>query len=361
MSDSRNFFFLQQEIKLGRAFTDKRKENFYNELSNLIECGVDIQKALQIIEEEQEKNNVKEIISQIKLKIVQGSSLSNALQESGHFSTYEFKCIDIGEETGRIIPVLNQLKEFFGDKVRLRRQMISVFTYPAFVLAITFGVLFFMLNNVVPMFENVFSQFGQDLPYLTKKIIVLSDNFGLIFSVFILFVLTVVGFSYYSRKEIWFREMSSSFVLKIPVFGSLIQKIYLARFCQSMELLITSRTPLVSSLDLISKMIEFYPIENAVTEIRKDIMSGGTLHQSMSKFSIFDKRLVSMVKIAEEINQLDSTFERLTKQYQEEIDFKTKLVGTIIEPMIIILIGGIVGVIMVSMYLPMFNLSNVIK
>ena len=96
-------------------------------------------------------------------------------------------------------------------------------------------------------------------------------------------------------------------------------------------------------------------------EIRKEILLGESLNSGLTKFPIFDRRLVSLVKIAEEINQLDNTFDRLTKQYQEDIEFRTKLIGTIIEPMIIVLIGGIVGVIMVSMYLPMFNLSNVIK
>ncbi len=353
--------FLNREISLGKTFNDKHKENFYNELSNLLLCGVDIQKALTIIEEEQEKQKIKSVISVLRNKIVQGSSLSNAMKDSDHFTVYEYQCIGIGEETGRIVLVLDQLKGFFGDKVKLRRQMISVFTYPTFVLAITFGVLFFMLNSVVPMFENVFKQFGQELPMLTQKIITLSENFDTYFTIGIILLVLLIGFGYYSRKEIWYREFTSSTVLKIPVFGSLIQKIYLARFCQSMELLMSSKTPLITSIDLVGKMIAFYPIEKSMQEIQKGITAGGTLHQSMSNFSIFDKRLISMIKIAEEINQLDSTFERLTKQYQEEIDFKTKLVGTIIEPMIIILIGSIVGIIMVAMYLPMFNLSNVIK
>jgi type IV pilus assembly protein PilC len=128
-----------------------------------------------------------------------------------------------------------------------------------------------------------------------------------------------------------------------------------------MTLLLSSRTPLVNSLELIEEMIGFYPIEEAMRETKKVILSGESLNTGLSKFAIFDKRLISMVKIAEEINQLDKAFERLTKQYQEDVAYRSKLLGTVIEPMIIVLIGLVVGVIMVAMYLPMFNLSNVIK
>jgi type IV pilus assembly protein PilC len=155
--------------------------------------------------------------------------------------------------------------------------------------------------------------------------------------------------------------MIANVLLKMPIFGPLIRKVYLARFCQSMSLLLSSKTPLVNSLELVEEMIGFYPLEFAMQEIKKDILKGESFHHGMAKFPIFDKRMVSLVKIAEEINQLDATFDRLTKQNQEDIEFRTKLIGTIIEPLIIVIIGLIVGVIMVAMYLPMFNLSNVIK
>jgi type IV pilus assembly protein PilC len=128
-----------------------------------------------------------------------------------------------------------------------------------------------------------------------------------------------------------------------------------------MSLLLSSKTPLVSSIELVEEMISFYPIESALGEIRLEIMKGESFHKGLSRYSIFDRRLVSLVKIAEETNQLDTTFHRLSKQYQEDIEYRTKLIGTIIEPLIIVIIGLVVGVIMVAMYLPMFNLSNVIK
>jgi len=352
---------LQREISLKKPFSDKAKEDFYKEFSSLLHSGIDIQRTLTILIEEQESKKVKSILEEIQEDLIVGSSLSEALEKTGHFTSYEFQSIRIGEETGRLQHILKHLTHYFTNKVKLRRQLISVFTYPVFVILITIGVLYFMLNSVVPMFEDVFKQFGQELPYLTQKIIVISNNFStfLLFFGLAIVVMIVVGIT--QRKEIWYRNITSKMVLKIPVFGILMKKIYLARTCQSMSLLLSSKTPLVTSLDLVREMISFYPIEVALKTIREDVVRGGSLHEGFSNYPIFDKRMVSLTKIAEETNQLDTTFNRLSDQYQEDIEFRTKLIGTIIEPLIIVIIGLVVGVIMVAMYLPMFNLSNVIK
>ena len=352
---------LQREISLGKAFPDKAKENFYTEFSSLLESGIDIQRSLSILIEEQTSKKVLPVLTLILEELVSGSSLAEAMETSGHFSAYEYQSIRIGEETGRLQIILHHLSEYYTNKVKLKRQLLSVFTYPAFVLLITIGVLYFMLNNVVPMFQDVFNQFGQELPPLTRRVIALSNNFSAFLMYFGLIVLAISVYGYTQRKEEHFRRFTSSIVLRLPVFGVLIKKVYLARMCQSLALLLGAKTPLVTALSLVEEMIGFYPIEVALREVKKDILKGESLHEGLAKFTIFDKRLISLTKIAEEINQLDGTFERLSKQHQEDIEFRTKLIGTIIEPLIIIIIGLVVGVIMVSMYMPMFNLSNVIK
>lgn len=352
---------LQREIEFGKPFSDKIKEQFYNEFGSLIESGIDMRRSIQLIIDEQEKKRIRIILDELQQKIVLGASLSEAMEQSGHFSAYEYQSVRIGEETGRLRNVLASLAIYFGDKVKLRRQLVSVFTYPAFVMCITFGVLYFMLNSVVPMFEDVFKQFGQELPWLTQRIVWLSDHFGPFMFWMLIGAAGISIYCYTQRKEIWFRKLSSSVMLRIPVFGVLIRKVYIARFCQSMGLLMESKTPLVRALDLVEEMIGFYPLEEAIRQTKKEILAGNQLHEGLGQFRILDKRLISLIKIAEEINQLDHTFARLTKQYNEEIEYRTKLMGTIIEPAIIVIIGLVVGVIMVAMYLPMFNLSNVIK
>lgn len=360
MSEEKQSIF-QKEITLGKVFPDKSKEGFYTEFGSLLESGIDIQRALQLLIEEQEKKNIKIVLENISTDLISGNSLSESMQNTSHFSAYEYQSIRIGEETGRLKIVLNQLAKFYSDKVKLKRQLIGVFTYPSFVILITIGVLYFMLTSVVPMFEDVFKQFGQELPYLTQKIIWLSKYFSTFVMYFAILIVGLIVIGYTQRKEVGYRKLTSNIAMRLPIFGVLIKKIYLARMCQSMSLLLASRTPLVSTLELVEEMIDFYPIEVALQSMKDDIKKGDNLNVGMAKFTIFDKRMVSLTKIAEEINQLDTTFERLADQYQEDIEYRTKLIGTIIEPLIIVLIGLIVGIIMVAMYLPMFNLSNVIK
>lgn len=358
--NSLNSFFTA-DIHLFNPFNDKIKESFYHEFQILIESGVDMQRALQIIIDDQKNLKVKSSLEQVLKDIINGLTLSKSLEKSTFFSPFEFQNIKIGEETSKLKLVLAHLTLFFKNKIKLRRQIISLITYPLFVIFITIGVLFFMLNSVVPMFEDVFKQFGQELPPLTQKIIWISNHFNYFIVLFLVIITSISIMIISQKKQIWFRSYGSSFLLKIPIFGNLITKIYLTRFCQSMTLLLNTKTPLLNSLDLVEKMISYYPIEIAIKHIKKGIMNGENLYSNLDKHPIFPKKFISLIKIAEETNQLEKSFERISIQYQQEIEHNTKVIGTIIEPLIIVLIGLIVGVIMVSLYLPMFNLSNVIK
>lgn len=361
MNQTKNTIGFNSNLIFKNSFSDKSKESFYTEFYSLLQSGVDIQRCLQLLHDEEEKSNIKEIIAEASKNLIKGFSLSESLKNTGFFVPYEYQSIKIGEETGKLKEVLQHLTKYYGDKIKLKRQLVSVFTYPVFVLFITIGVLYFMLVKVVPMFDDVFKQFGQELPFLTRQIINLSKYFSLLLISVVVIIITILSVLYYYKNDKRFRSVSSKIVMNIPVFGPMITKIYLTRFCQSLSLLLSAKTPLLQSLELTENMISFYPLEDAISQMKQSIRKGEMLHTVMSRHSIFTKKMVSLTKIAEEINQLDKTFDRLGEKYQEEVEFQTKLIGTIMEPAIIILIGGIVGVIMVAMYLPMFELSNVVK
>lgn len=344
-----------------KKFTDKKKEVFYRELGMLLKSGVDFKKALEILNRQAKTAIEKKTISEIKQNVVLGKSICEAMIASGQFSPYEYYSIQIGEETRKLEEVLAELQSFFNRKIQMRRQIVSVLTYPSIVLAVTFAVLYFMLNKVVPMFSSVFRQFGSELPRSTQIIIKLSNHSGVLFLSFFGLIILLFAFHQLSKQKEWYRNTLSKILLKIPYFGNLIKKIYISRFCQSMKLLLSSKTSIITSLSLTSKMIGFYPIEKSIEEIKKDITKGVSFSQSLNKHSVYEDKLVSMIEVAEQVNQLDEMFERLTEQYNEEINHQTKMIGVILEPMIIIFIGLIVGVIMISMYAPMFDLSKIIK
>ena len=352
--------FLNKEFNLTTKFNDKKKERFYNEFASLISSGIDFKRSLEIVKNQYKNKKDRELINDLKTQVIKGKSLYEAMQAQKIFSPYEYYSIKIGEETRKLDLVLQELQKYFKGKIQMRRQLVSVFTYPSFVLLVTFGVLYFMMNNVVPMFTSVFKQFGSELPPLTKKIVTLSENFSTITLIVGLVLGSIIVFHQLNKAKNYYRNFTAKIILKTPFFGKLLRKIYLARFCQFLSLLLASKMPLVLSLELTQKMIRFYPIESSLDKIRDSIMKGGTMAASLRKHSVYEDKLVSMVEVAEEINTLDDMFKKLATQYNEEIEHQTKMIGVVLEPLIIMIIGGIVGVIMVAMYSPMFDLSKII-
>ncbi|PIA79293.1 general secretion pathway protein GspF [Gaetbulibacter sp. 4G1] len=356
---------LNTEIKFSmpffKRFSDKQKEDFYREFSTLIKSGVDFNQALEILTDQQKSKFIKTIYKTINNDVVKGKSLHQAIKNYKYFSSYEYYSIKIGEDTRRLPDIFDELQKFFSRKIKMKRQVVSVLAYPVFVLLITFGVLYFMLNFVVPMFASVFQQFGKELPKITQFVVNISNNFNTIILVTLGFVLLIfIAHKLLKEKDVYKRIISNT-LLKIPYFGSLVRKIYLARFCQSLGLLLSAKTPLITSLELTEKMISFYPLKVVLAQAKKDILKGETLATSLKKHTFFTPKIISLTAIGEQINELDSMYDELANQYNDDIDHSTKMIGTILEPIMIVLIGGIVGFIMIAMYSPIFNLSKVIQ
>lgn len=347
-------------FNLFNSFSDKQKEEFYREFSTLIKSGVDFNQALIILTNQQKSKHIKAVYKSITNDIVKGKSLYEAIKRFAFFSPYEYYSIKIGEETKRLPEVFDQLQKYFTRKIKMKRQVKSVLAYPIFVLLITFGVLFFMLNYVVPMFSSVFKQFGKELPKITQFVVELSNNFNGIMIFLLLFILSIFIFHKVFKNNTKYQSIISSAVLRIPFFGKLIKKIYLGRFCQTLSLLLAAKTPLVTSLELIEKMTKFHPLKKGIIESKKDILKGFSLADSLEKHHFFPAKMISLTKIGEQVNELDKMYDNLSNQYNEDIDYSTKMIGTILEPIMILIIGGIVGFILVAMYSPIFDLSKVI-
>ena len=353
------FDFLNKDIKLfNKSFNDKKKEKFYSELSILLSSGIDIKTSLEIIIEEQQKEKEKEIFKNIFDYVINGDSLSAALEKTGKFSQYEYFSIKIGEESGRLNDVLIDITKFYVKKIKQKRQMVNAFTYPGIVLFTAFAAVFFMLKFMVPMFVEVFSRFHGKLPFITQVIINTSDVFSKYIGWMFLFLILMIIILYQNRKKERFRYWFSKILLSIPIIGEMVKMMYLERFFQSMTLLMSSKTPMLKAIQLVRKMIGFYPFERALEKIESDIMYGIQLNESMKQFKFFDKRVTSLIKVAEEVNQLETIFDKLNKQYSEEMDHKLSMISSLLEPIMIIFVGLLVGIILISMYLPMFQLST---
>lgn len=351
--------FLNREISFGsKELSDKKKEYLYMELSSLLQAGINLKSSLELVAADQQKPQDKQLFQQIQEAVLKGTALSSALQQTGKFSLYEVYSLQIGEETGKIIEVLADLAKYYQSKIRQRRKIVSALTYPCIVMCTSLGAVFFMLKFVVPMFGDVFKRFGGELPWLTAKILDMSQALENSFLYIILIFGTIVAFVVNSRNKEWFRQWASIVILKTPVVGSLVQKIYLARFANVMRLLINARLPLLRAIALIRQMIAYYPVESSLSKIEQDIMNGKSLHQSMQQFDIYPSKMIQLIKVGEETNQLDHFFGKISEQYVDEVEFKTAALSSLMEPLIIIFLGLMVGLILVAMYLPLFQMSN---
>ena len=354
--------FLNKDIQLfGSKLNDKKKQSFYSELAVLIKAGITLKEALTIITEEQKKEKDKKLFNQIDTDLVSGQRFSEALLSSGAFSNYEYYSVQIGEETGTLTTVLEELASFYDKKVEQKRIITGALTYPFVVMITAFGAIFFMLHFVVPMFEDIFSRLGGDLPYLTKLVISASEWLGAYYYLIFIFVFAFVVMHQKAKKYDKYKYYLGNFVLKIPVFGELMRKIYISQFSQSLRLLNASSVPLLNSIELIQKMISFYPLKTGLKRIEEEILLGHTLSEGMKKVKIFDNKMVSLIKVAEETNQLDYMFSKISEEYNKDVEHQSKLLSTIMEPLIIVFLGILVAIILVAMYLPMFQLSTTIQ
>ena len=351
--------FLNKDISFGNGqLPDKKKEAFYNELGTLTRSGIDIKTALELTSSSYTKAKDIELFKSIQEAVVSGQSLSETLQSLEKFSSYEYYSVRIGEETGRLGEVLNELAKYYKSKISQRRKIIGAITYPLLVLNTSFAAIFFMIKFVVPMFADVFKRFGGKLPYLTALIVSFSDWFDRYIYVLLFAIVALVVFYLVSRRQAWFQRFSAIAVLKIPLAGDIVKKIYLARFANTMRLLTGTNTPLLQALGMVKQMIAFYPIVESLTMAEKDILHGSSLSETLGKHDFYPVKFIQMIKIAEEVNKLEYFFEQLSTQYTEEVEYKTNAISGLLEPLIIIFLGMAVGIILIAMYLPMFQMSN---
>lgn len=306
-----------------------------------------------------QKKKESKLFEGIRDIVLQGDSLSEALRkQKSKFSNYEYYSVQIGEETGKLGEVLKELANYYKNKIAQRRKIISALTYPIIVLCTSFGAVFFMLKFIVPMFADVFTRFGGELPWITAFILRISNFMDRTFWYGILLFVGLIVFLTINKKKPWYRKWASTIILRIPLAGDIVRKVHLARFANTMRLLVSTNTPLLQAIQLVRQMADFYPIQTSLAETEQLILRGKSVHESLAQFDFYPSKLVQLIKVGEEVNRLDFFFVQIATQLTEEIEYKTSTISNILEPLIIIFLGLVVGVILIAMYLPMFQMSN---
>ncbi len=343
---------------MSKRLGDKAKADLYRELHLLISSGVDPGTVFTVLAGARKDDQRKELYLSIRRSLAQGRSLSAALAAEGVFSKYEEQSVQVGEETGRLSEVFEELAENFDAKVELRRTLLSAFAYPLFVLCVTGAVVAFMLRVVVPMFSDVFHRSGAELPAITQFVVRMSAASGP--ALIMLGLLTVAAFIFYAlvKDRPAVKHGVAWLVVRLPLVGTVYSRAQFARFYRAMASMLAAQLPLDRALALAADLVELYTLRLAILDIRERVLRGGHLHEACSAHDLFDGKDVAMIAVAEEVRQLDRMFLRLSEERAAEVKHRTAMMGSVLEPAMIVVIAVFVGTILVAMYLPMFKLST---
>ena len=351
----------EREVRLGPVVKMKDRQRLYHMLGILLGSGLGIMDSLEVILDQTKKKALKTLLEMIKSELETGSPLSDCMdKQQSHFSPFEIQTIRMGEQTGQMHTILQSLSEFYEKKIRLKRKVVQALSYPIAVIVIAILVLSFMIAFVVPMFKDIFQRFDAELPAITQQILKISEVFTEQLGWILLGGIIIAGATFFVKKQAGFRKIMSRIMLKIPILGPLMLKLQLSRFCFTFALLLRSKINMDKSLALLNQIIPFFPIQQAIHAIRKEVIEGSTLYEAFCQHSIFPRYITQIVKVGEKTAQLEGLFEKLGRNLEEESETGVSQLTQFLEPLLIIVLGVMVGIILVAMYLPMFELSHAI-
>jgi type IV pilus assembly protein PilC len=346
----------------GKNVTAKDIAIFSRQLATMMKSGVPIVGALEIIAGGQKNPKMKDLVSTIKADIEGGSSLSESLAKHPvQFDELYRNLVHAGETAGVLETVLDTIASYKENIEELKGKIKKALFYPATVIAVAILVSAILLIFVVPQFQNVFASFGADLPAFTKMIIAASD-FMIGYWWLVLFVVGGIGFAFVfaKKRSPAFAHFLDRAILKLPVIGQIMHNSAVARFARTLAVTFQAGVPLVEALDIVAGATGNQVYEQAVHRIRDDVSVGYQVNVAMRQVNLFPHMVVQMTAIGEEAGALDTMLFKVAEFYEEEVSNAVDALSSLLEPMIMIFIGGIVGCMVVGMYLPIFKLAAAI-
>lgn len=339
---------------------DKGKYILFSQLYSLLSSGLNFSHSFELLIQGEKKKEAG-ILKEVYNKILTGNEFWKSLDMVGAFTELDCGVIRIGEETGKIDQSLMFLSDYYQKKNEQKRMLMSALSYPFIVIITAFFVLLFMITVVVPMFEQVYSRMGGNLPEITQFIIHLSSQFPLVFTLTGIVSLCLIATKLFYGKTEKYQQFTSKLLMNIPFIGNLIRKHYQAQFCKLLYLLVSSDVPLLRSLTMLEGIIRFYPYRKSFVDIANGLKRGDSFSKNMEKYKdIYDYKLITLIRVGEETNRLANMLFNQSKDMSSELEHELKQLGNILEPVLILGVGGIVAFVLIAMYMPMFQLSQTI-
>jgi type IV pilus assembly protein PilC len=336
---------------------------FARQLSTMISSGMSILRAMYVLEEQTENKFLKETIVAVRKDVEAGLSLSDAMSRHPKVFNQLFVAMtQAGEMGGVLEDALMRVADQLQKDAALRRQIKAAMVYPTMVIIFAVGVMMALVAFLVPVFVGVFKQFGGELPALTQVSVMLSEAVtGYWWLMFGLTAVIIVSFTRW-KKTTWGRRQWDHFRLHVPMkIGAIVQQVAVARWSRTLASLTSAGVPLLQALDITGRTGGNAAVEEAMDGVIASVKRGGTIAAPLAQAPIFPSMVTHMVGVGEETGALDAMLDRVAEFYEEQVEASVKALTSILEPIMIIVIGGIVGFIVISMYLPLFEVYNRIE
>ena len=336
---------------------------FTRQFATMIDAGLPLVQCLEIQSDQQTNKRFKEVLRDVKNDVEQGSTFADSLKKHPKpFDDLYVNLVAAGEIGGILDTILNRLAVYLEKADSLKRKVKGAMVYPSTILVVAIGVVVLLLVKVIPVFEKMFADFGGELPAPTQVVVNMS-HFMQTYIVFILAGTAAVVFAFLTarRRSRGFRYRTDAIFLKMPVFGSLLRKVAVARFSRTLGTMISSGVPILDALEICARTAGNLVIEQGLQKTRSAIAEGRTIAEPLEASGVFPGMVVQMIAVGEQTGAMDSMLSKIADFYDDEVDTAVDALTALLEPLMMVFLGGTVGGLLMAMYLPIFKLAENIK
>ena len=354
-----------KEVRIALPFKKKVKQRavaiFTRQLSTMIDAGLPLVQSLEILSSQQDSPVFKKIIREIREDVEGGSTFAGALKK--HPATFDDMYTNLvvaGEEGGILDNILTRLANYIEKAEALKKKVKSALVYPTTIVAVAVIVVGILMVFVIPVFESMFKSAGSSLPLPTLIVLTLSK---MIKKYVIVFIPGLILFFYLFRKYYKTengKALIDRLLLKLPVFGPLLQKVAVARFSRTLGTLVSSGVPILDGLTIVSRSSGNRAVETAILNARSSIREGETIAEPLGRSGIFPPMVIQMIAVGESTGALDAMLSKIADFYDEEVDVAVSNLTSLLEPLLMIFLGVVIGGVVIAMYLPIFNMASAV-
>ena len=345
-----------------RRITQEDITVFTRQLATMMKAGLPLMQAFEIVARGHSNPSMTEMLMQVRSDVEQGSALGKSFSKyPKYFDRFYCNLVSAGESGGVLESLLDKLAVYKEKTQAIKKKVKTALTYPIAIIVVAIALIFIMMMFVLPAFKEVCANMGAELPSLTQLVMNLSDlfvDYGWI--MIILLIVSAFGLYKLHEKSPTFQKRIDALILRLPVFGTIVRKATIARWARTTSTLFAAGVPLVEVLDSVAGASGNILYEEATQDIRAKVTQGLSLTSSMQSTDMFPNMVIQMAAIGEESGSLDDMLNKAAEFYEDEVDNSVSRLSALMEPIIMVVLGSLIGILLIAMYLPLFNLGNVV-